>query len=85
MKDDELRKIAKNRVEFRDHLTIYILINIGLFLINHFTSPGFYWVIFVVVFWGIGLAFHYREAYHGTDAQRIEREYQKLKKDRKRA
>ena len=80
MKDEELRKTAKNRVEFRDHALVYLIVNAILIVINVMFSPEFYWFIIVLLFWGIGLLFHYREAYHGTEDMRIEREYQKLKK-----
>ena len=80
MKDQELREMAKRRVEFRDHLLVYIIVNAALFVINVWTVPGFLWVLFPIVFWGIGVIFHYREAYHGTEAHRVEMEYQKLKK-----
>ena len=83
MKDEDLRKIAKNRVEFRDHLIVYLIINAFLFIINVMFSPGFYWFVFVLLFWGIGVVFHYREAYQGTEDMRIEKEYQKLKKEKK--
>ena len=83
MKDDDLRKIARNRVEFRDHLIIYVVINAFLLMLNLLITPGFYWFFLVLLFWGLGLVFHYREAYYGTEEMRIEKEYQKLKKGRK--
>ena len=79
MNDAELRQMAKDRVEFRDHLYIFVLINIILAGINMFFSPMFYWFPLVTFFWGIGLFFHYREAYVGNRAVEIEREYKKLK------
>ena len=85
MKDDELRKIAKNRVEFRDHVLIYLVVNVILIIVNVLFSPGFYWFVIVLLFWGIGVIFHYREAYHGTEEMRIEREYQRLRKEKNKA
>ena len=78
MKDSEIRKIAKTRVEFREHVYAYILVNIFLFVINMWFSPGFWWFTFVLFFWGIGLVFHYNEAYYGGRDTKIENEYQKL-------
>lgn len=83
MKDSQVREIAKNRVEFREHLYVYIVVNIGLFTINMWLTPVFMWSLFVLFFWGIGLVFHYREAYYGTMETKIEREYQKLKTTKK--
>jgi hypothetical protein len=54
-------KQAKERVEalkgFYAHLAIYLIVNIGLLLINLLTGGGlwFYWPLFG---WGIGLASH---------------------------
>lgn len=79
MNDSELRRIAKERVEFKEHLYVYIVINVFLFIINMWFSPGVWWILFVTIFWGIGLAFHYKEAYFGSKQRNIEREYQKLK------
>lgn len=80
MKDDQLRRMAKRRVEFKDHIMIYLVVNAALIGINLLTVPQFWWFMFPLVFWGIGLAFHWREAYHGDEGDRVEREYQKLKR-----
>jgi hypothetical protein len=84
MKDSELREMAKNRVEFRQHLYIYIAINSFLIVINLWFSPMFWWFPFILFFWGIGLVSHYFNTYRGTESQRIEREYRKLKAVQKR-
>ena len=84
MKDDRLKEMAKTRVEFRDHIVIYIIVNAFLTVINVWTSPGFLWVLFPIVFWGIGVFFHWREAYHGSQQTRIEREYRKIREETKR-
>lgn len=39
------------------HLTIYIVVNIALFLINWITQ-GDWWFYWVLIGWGIGLAVH---------------------------
>jgi predicted membrane channel-forming protein YqfA (hemolysin III family) len=80
MKDSQIRDMAKKRVEFRDHLTVYVIINAILIGINLYYVPMYYWFPFVLVFWGIGLVFHWRDAYCGAEEIRIEKEYQKLKK-----
>ena len=80
MKDSDLREMAKNRVEFKEHLSIFIVINAFLIAINLWFSPMVLWSLGVLFFWGIGLAFHFREAYLGSRVVNIEREYQRLKK-----
>ena len=79
MKDAEIRELAKARVEFREHLWIYVIINAFLIVINLWFSPMFYWFPFVLFFWGIGLVAHYREAYMGTRTSQIDKEFKKLK------
>ena len=78
-KDSDLREIAKARVEFREHLWIYVIVNAFLIVINLWFSPMFLWFPFVLFFWGIGVVAHFREAYMGTKTSQIEKEYQKLK------
>ena len=83
MKDEQLKRMAKRRVEFRDHLFIYVIVNAVLIAINMLTVPQFWWFLFPLVFWGIGLIFHWREAYQGDEDSRVEREYQKLKSEKR--
>jgi hypothetical protein len=82
MNDEELRELAKKRVEFRDHVIIYAVMNVFFAAINLAYSPSFWWFIFIALFWGLGLAFHWRDAYYGPQGERIEKEYQKLKKEK---
>lgn len=81
--DKELRLMAKKRVEFRQHIIVYIIINAMLFFINILSSPGTYWFYWITLFWGVGVAFHYMDAYHGEGGKSEEREYQKLKAEMK--
>jgi hypothetical protein len=48
--------IAKRGVIF--HLTAYIFTMSFLFIINIFTLPTYYWVLFPAVFWGAGMIIH---------------------------
>ena len=62
MKEDERYEKAKKRVEeiksFYTHLFVYIVVNLGLFLLDVLTSPGSLWFYWVLIGWGIGLAIH---------------------------
>jgi len=78
-KDESLMRMARNRVEFRRHLIIYVLVNSFLVALNLIYSPQFFWAIFPLVFWGVGLFSHYRDAYHGDFEYQVEKEYHKLK------
>jgi hypothetical protein len=53
---------AKCRVEeklgFVMHLVAYIVINAFLVVLNHATSPGYFWAKWSMLGWGIGLVLH---------------------------
>ena len=53
---------AKERVEtlrgFYIHLTVYVIVNLGLFFINMITSPETLWFIWPLMGWGIAIALH---------------------------
>lgn len=53
---------AKERVGalrgFYIHLTVYVIVNLFLFLLDVLTSPGSLWFYWVLLGWGIGLAVH---------------------------
>jgi len=51
-------KVEKN-LSFYIHLTIYLMVNLFLFLINLFTSPEKWWFYWPLFGWGIGIFFHY--------------------------
>jgi len=53
---------AQKRVQsikgFYDGLVSYILINLGLAILNLLTYPKYLWFLYPVVFWGIGVLIH---------------------------
>lgn len=87
-KDDRLWRIAVKRAEFRRNLYTYMVINIMLWAIWWFTKGsktggfdgGWPWPAWVALFWGIGLAFQYFQAYQGNKSDLAEEEYEKLKR-----
>lgn len=81
-KKDTLWEEAKMRVEFRNHIVIFVVINALLVGINLMTSPDSLWFYWVTIFWGFGLLMHWLEAYHFKTAGSIEKEYKKLKSER---
>ncbi len=62
MTEDEVYKRARNRMEeikgFYIHLFAYIVVNIGLFVINYLSSPQYWWFVWPLLGWGIGLVSH---------------------------
>ena len=57
---DEQREQAIERIEqkqgFRTHALVYALVNVGLVAIWAFQGGGYFWPIWVILGWGIGLA-----------------------------
>jgi hypothetical protein len=81
---DDLRSRAiarlRARSEFRRHLLIYVAINAFVVLIWWWTGVGFFWPIFPIFFWGIGIVAHAWQTY-GSDEfseERIRREINRL-------
>jgi len=62
--EKELVQHAREHVEamrsFFTHLFTYIVVNLGLFLINYFTrgDTGTWWFYWPLLGWGIGVASH---------------------------
>lgn len=80
-KDPELWRLAQKRASFKRHLSIYVLVNVFLWLVWAFTSnktynSGLPWPAWTTFGWGIGVAFHYVGSYAKINS--IEREYDKL-------
>lgn len=92
MNEDELKrraeKIAADKIGFQVHLGIYVAVNLFLAAIWYFTTNPygsvFPWFIFPLFGWGIGIVGHFLAVYRGEAhlADRTEREYQRLKRQR---
>jgi hypothetical protein len=80
-KDDLLWQVAKRRAAFKGSLSAYIVVNLALVAIWYFTSgPGsYFWPIWPMIGWGIGVALQYAGAYHGNSVFSAEEEYKRLK------
>jgi hypothetical protein len=87
--EDPLRRAAinvlKKRRDFRAHVLIYTLVNAALITIWAITSSGtFFWPIFPLVFWGIGVVMNGWDVYIADDLseEKIEREMERLQHKR---
>lgn len=84
-KDPELWKLAQKRASFKNHLAVYIVMNIFFWVVWYFTGQRYStgmripWPLWPMFGWGIGLFFHFVEAYVYPKNNSVEREYQKLK------
>lgn len=51
------------KLKFYNNLKAYIIVNIFLVIINYLFSPHFWWVMFPVFFWGIGVFVDFLKAF----------------------
>jgi hypothetical protein len=73
--------ILKKRRDFRAHLLIYVLFNAGLVVVWATATPdAFFWPVFPLVFWGIGVAMNAWDAYFANDfsEERIQHQMHRL-------
>ncbi len=52
------RRHVERKLGFGIHLGVYVLVNVGLALINFLVSPHKVWAVWPLFGWGIGLLFH---------------------------
>ena len=60
-------KRLKKRRDFTAHLLVYLMVNSCLVVVWAMTSSGFFWPIFPMVFWGIGLVMNAWDVWHGDE------------------
>ena len=77
---EQALKHLKKRRDFRGHLLVYFLFNSFLVLIWAVTSQGFFWPVFVIVGWGIGVVMNAWDVYVAEDfgEEQIRREMDHL-------
>lgn len=86
----DLRRLAERRADlklsFRAHLFAYLLVNAGLVAINLIQTPGgYFWAIWPIIGWGLGLAAHYVAVYHFASDMReraVDAELRRLREGR---
>ena len=83
--EEELRQQAverlKKRRDFRGHVFMYVAVNTVLVVIWAVTGAGFFWPIFPILGWGIGVAANAWEVYgrKPLTEEEIQREQQRLR------
>jgi len=81
VRERAVRRLKKKR-DFRGHLLVYVLVNSCLVIVWMATGGnGFFWPIFPMAFWGIGVVMNAWDVYHGDDfsEEQIQRELRKLR------
>ena len=54
----QAQKRVKEIREFYEHLTVYLLCNPIVIVVNLMTSPGYLWFIWCVAGWGFAIVMH---------------------------
>ena len=55
LRERAVERLKKKR-DFRTHLFMYVAVNAALVVIWALTGAGFFWPVFVILGWGIGVA-----------------------------
>lgn len=84
-KEEQLWKIAEKRAKFKRHAVSYFAVNAMFTAIWFVTSMQsgtlhYFWPIWCMLGWGIGLFFSFIDAYSGKNFFSADIEYEKLKK-----
>jgi uncharacterized ion transporter superfamily protein YfcC len=66
VRNQALKRLKKKR-DFRAHLLVYLMVNTFIVVIWAVTSAGFFWPIFPMVGWGIGLVMNAWDVWHGEE------------------
>jgi hypothetical protein len=82
---EALRALAVERLrkkhEFYPHLLAYVLVNALFVAIWAVSGTGFFWPVFPIAGWGIGIGFHAWDTFSRPQLteERIEREMRRLR------
>ena len=79
-----LRVIRRRRRALISHLSVFVIVNTFLFLINFLTTPGQWWFLFSLLGWGLGLIFHAQAGLSREVSERaLRRERQRVTGERR--
>ena len=81
MRDRAIKRLKK-RHDFMTHLLVYVLVNSFIIVIWAITSSGgFFWPVFPIVGWGIGLVMNAWDVWHPADfdEDQIQREVTRIR------
>ena len=55
---EQARQRVRDLRGFYFHIAIYVVVIAGIAVINWMTSPSYWWVVWPMIGWGIGLGAH---------------------------
>lgn len=82
-RDEQLWQMAKARAGFKWSFAAYIVVNaflVGIWFFTHETND-YFWPKWPMLGWGVGIAFQYFHAYHGSSYANAQTEFEKLKRE----
>lgn len=85
LSEEELRERAVKRLrkkqDFFRHLVVFVLVNTFLVVIWAISGVGFFWPVFPLLGWGIGLTMHAWDTFASTGfgEARIRREMDRMR------
>lgn len=86
-RDERAWQLARQRVGFRNHLAMYVTIVGFSWIIWFVTGAQTYglvpWPVWGTIGWGIGIAFHFIRVYIAPGGNAVEKEYEKIMRERK--
>jgi hypothetical protein len=79
LRDEAIERLKKKH-DFYPHVIAYVLVNLFLVGIWAVTGAGFFWPVFPILGWGIGIAFHTWDTFsrQRITEQKIQQEMQRL-------
>ena len=85
IESDDLRGLARSRLvkrrEFIAHLAAYALVNVFFVAIWAFAGAGFFWPVFLIFGWGIGVFIHGWDPFSAPLSEdRIDQEVERLRR-----
>jgi len=82
VRDDKLWRIAKKRAAFKVLFLVYVVMNGMLVALWYFAngSQSYFWPIWPILGWGLGVLYQYVDAYLGNTLFSEEKEFERLKR-----
>jgi hypothetical protein len=79
LRERAIKRLKKQR-DFKAHVLVYVLVNASLVVIWAMAGAGFFWPVFPIVGWGIGVVMNAWDAYGSEefDEDRIRREMERM-------
>ena len=81
--EEQLKKDAQKRVEFKRHFLIYIVVIALLWVIWVFSGSEYMWPVWPTAGWGIGVFFHYASVFNPFKIFSVEKEIKILKQEKR--